>query len=144
MLLLPSVSAIIPDADGRVLLQRASDDGKWYTIGGTLEPGEQPAEGLVREVLEETGLKVEPIRLTGVYMGQPVTYRNGDQIEYVAITFLCRVIGGTLKIGDDESLELKYFALDELPPLRPDAALRIRHAMSGEASAWFQPADGAI
>ena len=46
LLLLPSVSAIILDDAGRVLIQRASDDGKWYVIGGSLEPGEQPADAV--------------------------------------------------------------------------------------------------
>src|SRR5215212_115328 len=50
LLLLPSVSAIILDDRRRVLLQRASDDGKWYVIGGSLEPDEQPAAAVVREV----------------------------------------------------------------------------------------------
>lgn len=46
LLLLPSVSAIILDDAGRVLIQRASDDGKWYVIGGSLEPNEQPADAV--------------------------------------------------------------------------------------------------
>jgi 8-oxo-dGTP diphosphatase len=46
LLLLRSVSAIILDDAGRVLIQRASDDGKWYVIGGSLEPGEQPADAV--------------------------------------------------------------------------------------------------
>src|SRR5580658_8496704 len=89
MLLLPAVSAIIVDEQGRVLLHRASDDGKWYTIGGAMEPGEEPAAAAAREALEETGLIVEPVRVVAVQASPLVVYPNEDQVRYVGISFLC-------------------------------------------------------
>src|SRR3954471_6629623 len=103
LLLLPSVTAIIVDERGWVLLQRAVNDGKWYTVGGAMEPGEEAADAVVREALEETGLVVRPERITGVQSSPVVTYPNGHKCSYVAIAFLCRVVGGTLAISDDES-----------------------------------------
>ena len=47
---------------GDVLLHQSADDGNWYLIGGGMDPGEQPADAVVREVLEETGLEVIPER----------------------------------------------------------------------------------
>src|ERR1051326_3673701 len=138
MLLLPSVSAIILDDAGRVLLQRASDDGKWYTIGGAMEPGEEPADAVVREVREETGLEVTPVRVTSVGAGPEVVYPNGDRVRDVAIAFLCRIVGGRLGVNDDESLELRYFRSDELPELRADQLERVRHAMAGAETAMFR------
>src|SRR5438876_524188 len=76
----PAVSAIILDEDRRVLLQRRSDNGRWSTIGGVVEPGESPAQAVVREAWEETSLKVAPERIIGVYQLPKVTYPNGDQI----------------------------------------------------------------
>jgi 8-oxo-dGTP diphosphatase len=137
LLLLPSVSAIILDDAGRVLLQRARDDGKWYVIGGSMEPGEQPAQTVVREVKEETGLDVEPPRITGVYASEMVTYANGHRCEFVATVFLCRVIGGTLCVADDESLEFRYFDPLALPDLRPDHRRRIADALDGREQAHF-------
>src|SRR4051794_40400166 len=102
LLLMPSVSAIIFNDDGHVLLHRSADDAKWYLIGGAMEPGEHPSDACVREVREETGLIVSPERLVGVYTSPPVVYPNGDQVIYVGTTFRCRVIGGTLCIADDE------------------------------------------
>ena len=91
-----------------MLLQRRSDDGEWGLPGGAMEPGEEPAESLVREVREETALEVVPERIVGVYSGPDfrVSYANGDQAMIVSITFACRSLGGEPRINDDESLEL--------------------------------------
>jgi 8-oxo-dGTP diphosphatase len=140
LLLLPAVSAIVVDEQNRVLLHRARDDGKWYTIGGAIEPGEEPADAAVREAMEETGLKVEPMRIVSVQTGPLVTYSNGHQVRYVSIAFLCRIIGGHLHIADDESMELRFFALGELPDLRDDQLQRVRHALSGNTNVFFLPA----
>jgi len=56
LLLVPSVAGIIFDHDGRILLVRQADDGVWSTPGGAIEPNEEPADAVVREVWEETGL----------------------------------------------------------------------------------------
>jgi 8-oxo-dGTP pyrophosphatase MutT (NUDIX family) len=137
LLLLPAVGAIIVDDQNRVLLHRASDDGKWYTIGGAIDPDEQPADAAVREAREETGLDVEPIRVLAVQTSPPMTYPNGHRAQYVSIAFLCRVIGGTLRVADDESLEVRFFDPDELPDLRPDQLQRVQHALSGNNTVLF-------
>jgi 8-oxo-dGTP pyrophosphatase MutT (NUDIX family) len=58
LLWLPSVSAVIRNDAGELLLGRRSDDGRWSVVSGFVEPGEQPATAVVREVEEETGLRV--------------------------------------------------------------------------------------
>ncbi len=141
MLLLSAVSALIVDEQNRILLHRASDDGKWYTIGGAIDPGEEPADAVVREAREETGLEVRPVRVVAVQTGEPIVYPNGHEVQYVGISFLCRVMEGKLGISD-ESLELRYFAIDELPELRPDQLQRIRHALSGQETVFFEPPGG--
>ena len=77
-----------------MLLQRAADDGKWYTVGGAVDPGEEAADAVVREVLEETGLNVVPERMIGVYTDPLAVYRNGDEVLYVSTCFACRVVAG--------------------------------------------------
>jgi 8-oxo-dGTP pyrophosphatase MutT (NUDIX family) len=137
MLLLPGISAIIVDDQSRVLLHRASDDGKWYTIGGAIDPGEEPAAAAVREAREETGLEVEPVRVVGVKTFPQITYPNGDKVIYVGIAFLCRIVGGHLHVADDESLELRFFAEGELPELHPDQLEEVKYAMSGKTATMF-------
>jgi 8-oxo-dGTP pyrophosphatase MutT (NUDIX family) len=138
MLLLPAVSAIIVDDQNRVLLHRATDDGNWYTIGGAIDPGEEPAAAAVREALEETGLHVEPTRVLSVQSSPLITYSNGDQCRYVGISFLCKIRGGHLHIADDESLELRFFSADELPNLPPHQLQRVQHALSGNTETLFE------
>ena len=135
--MMPAVSAVIVNDQRQVLLQRASDDGKWYVIGGALDPGEEPANAVTREALEETGLIVRPERLSGVYVDPVIRYSNGDEVLYTATCFLCRVIGGELKVCDDESLEFRWFAPDALPDLPKGHCQRIEHALNGTERAYY-------
>lgn len=117
LLWLPGAIGVVFDAERRVLLGQRSDNGKWTLITGMLEPGEQPADGLVREVLEETGISVEVESLVDVRADRPVEFVNGDKVQFMSLTFLCRAVSGTAHVGDDESLDVGWFGLDELPDL---------------------------
>jgi 8-oxo-dGTP pyrophosphatase MutT (NUDIX family) len=138
LLLLPAISAIIINDRDEVLLHRSSDDGKWYTIGGAVEPGEDPADAAVREAKEETGLDVVPERIVGVYASPEVEYPNKDLCVYIAIAFRCRPVGGTLHVADDESLEVAYFPTDALPDLRDDQRRRVLEALKDGQTPEFR------
>ncbi|MFI1393754.1 NUDIX hydrolase [Streptomyces sp. NPDC020681] len=139
LLLLPGVSAIVFDDDGRVLLGRRADTGKWSIIGGIPEPGEEPAATAVREVYEETAVRCVAERVVLVQgLPRPVTYPNGDLCQYMDITFRCRAVGGEARVNDDESLEVAWFPVDALPELTELALFRIKQALN-EGPAWFQP-----
>jgi 8-oxo-dGTP pyrophosphatase MutT (NUDIX family) len=135
LLLVPGVNAIVFNDAGEILLHRALD-GRWYTPGGAVDPGEQPADAAAREVLEETGVTVEPERLVGIFTEEPVAYPNGDRVQYVIMTFACRVISGTPRVADDESLEVRFFPVDQLPVLRADQRHRIDQALAGQSCAF--------
>jgi 8-oxo-dGTP pyrophosphatase MutT (NUDIX family) len=139
LLLLPGVSGLVFDADGRILLQKRSDTGRWAVLGGIPEPGEEPADAIVREISEETALDIAVERLVGVYTNPIITYPNGDRVQFTITAFRCRIIGGQLRINDDESLDLRFFALNELPELRADHRLRIEHAAANRSEAYFAP-----
>jgi 8-oxo-dGTP pyrophosphatase MutT (NUDIX family) len=120
LLLLPAVAALIRDGDGRILLQRRADDGRWNLPAGAVDPGESPAGAVVREVREETGLRVRPVRVAGVFGGGDayrVRYPNGDEVEFTVTVFECAAVGGALDADNDETAELVWFHLDERPPL---------------------------
>lgn len=123
LLIVPSVTGVVFDAAGRMLLVRHADRGIWVLPGGAIDPGETPADALVRELWEETGLHVEPAALLGVFSGPDflVRYRNGDEVIYLMTVFECRVAGGHPRPDGEETLEVRYFSQDEakqveLPP----------------------------
>jgi 8-oxo-dGTP pyrophosphatase MutT (NUDIX family) len=141
-LVMPASAAILFDQAGHVLLIRRGDGRGWSLPGGMMEPGERIVECLVREVYEETGLHVEPVRLVGIYSDPAythVTYPNGDQVHYVSATFECRVLNGELRADGDESLDVAYFSPQALPqPLVCDHEIRICDALSRREAAFFR------
>lgn len=133
-LLLPAVGAIIRDELGRVLLIRRGDGRGWSLPGGIMEPGERLIDSLVREVWEETGLEVEPMRLIGIYSDPEflhITYPNGDQAQFVSTTMECRIVGGQPRADGEESLEVGFFDPDALPStVVCDHAIRIEDLLA--------------
>jgi 8-oxo-dGTP pyrophosphatase MutT (NUDIX family) len=118
-LLMPSVTALVVDADGRVLLVRPPRRDVWVAPGGAVDPNETPQDALVREVWEETGLLVEPTHLRGVFGGPEfrVWYANGDEVGYVMAVYQCRTLSGTLRPDENEIAEARYFSAEELSSL---------------------------
>ncbi|MDF2989976.1 MAG: hypothetical protein K0S37_490 [Microbacterium sp.] len=117
LLLLPGVTAVIRDAD-RFLLARHRHSGLWSLIGGAVEPGEEPAEALHREVREETGAEVRIRGIVGVYGGAPmmVTYPNGDQVGYVTTAYDCNLLSDAAA-DQEELLEVGWFSRGEIATL---------------------------
>jgi 8-oxo-dGTP diphosphatase len=96
---IPCVGAVVTDDRGRLLLIKRGHEpgaGLWSLPGGRVEPGETDAEALVREMLEETGLTVEPGRLLGRVRRPGLGGAVLDIRDYAAT-----VTGGTLRAGDD-------------------------------------------
>lgn len=114
-------SGFIQNAAGHVLLCLRADVMMWDVPGGTLELGETPSVALIREVAEETGLQVAPMRLLGVYSGPgwDWTYPNGDQAEIVNVFLECTITSGDLSAPNNENLRTGFFPLDRLPALLP-------------------------
>lgn len=140
LLFMAGVTAIVINAAGEVLLQRRSDNGDWDLVSGILDPGEEPANAVVREVWEEAGLTVYPERIVGVYSGPSylTRYPNGDEVIYLDIVFACRPVSGEPRINDEESLEIGYYSLNALPPLRESRVACIRQALRNDPRADFR------
>ncbi|WP_306207229.1 NUDIX domain-containing protein [Actinoplanes sp. RD1] len=114
---LPSVSVLVTDDAGRLLLVRHTglpDD--WAVPGGAVELGESPAEAAAREIHEETGLRIAPPRLLDVLGGPDyeVTYPNGDRVAYVPVVYAAAIAGGTPAPDQEEVSELGWFAPAQL------------------------------
>ncbi|MER8119078.1 NUDIX domain-containing protein [Streptomyces sp. NPDC094031] len=141
LLWLPGVVAVVRDDNRRVLLQRRVAGGPWTPLSGILEPGEAPAAGVAREVEEETGVQVVVERLAAVTSSPPVRHGNGDRAQYLEIVFACRPANpdSAPRVGDDESVEVGWFALDALPPMSERMRELIALVEKDEAAAWFAP-----
>ncbi len=119
------VFAILFDEERRILcVKRNYGPRNWTTPGGKLEEGESPLEGLVREVKEETGYRVKPQRLLGVYSS---TFRDD-----LVMSIEAEIIGRDEWQPDGEISEIGFFAPDELPqPISPITQARIEDAFEG-------------
>ena len=118
-----SVAAAIVDDHGRVLATRRRDNGHWEPPGGVLELDESIEDGLVREVLEETGLLVRPLRLTGVYKNMV----RG----IVALVFRCEVVERETAVSDEVG-EIRWFPPSQLGERMEEAyAIRMLDAIHG-------------
>jgi 8-oxo-dGTP diphosphatase len=147
--ILPYSTAIIYDEQGRILLQRRSDfgDAWWGLPGGILELGENFEQCVVREVQEETGLQVEVRRFIGIYTSPDfdVHYPNGDLAQQFCATYACKIVGGVEQADGHETLENRFFSIDEIASLTlpPWYALMMQHFsefMQGQRNTpYFDP-----
>ncbi|MGI8386606.1 NUDIX hydrolase [Robertmurraya sp. P23] len=119
LILMPSVAGIVRNDLGEILLQNKGNGEKWSLPAGAIELGEAPAEAVVREVWEETGLYVVPQKLLGVFGGKDFRYQypNGHQVEYNVFMFDCVIKSGELSPIDNETAELQYFSPGNMPEL---------------------------
>lgn len=116
LILVGSLVMVFNDQN-EILLHRRADDGTWDFPGGYMEPGETIEETARREVREEVGLEIGEMTLFQVFSGRDFYYQcpNGDQVFPVNPVFVTRDVRGVLRSDGDESLEARYFAMDNLP-----------------------------
>ena len=116
LLLLPAVSAVIRNDAGEVLLALSHGDEAWALIGGGLEPGEEPASAILREIREELGVEAEVSQIIGAYGGEGmfITYPNGDRCAYVTTAYACRLVSEAFTIEEDELREVAWFTPEEI------------------------------
>lgn len=116
-----SVAAVVVAEDGTVLAIERRDNNDWEPPGGILELSEKPLDGLRREVLEETGLHIEPVALSGVYKNMPQ--------GIIALVFRCRLLSGSLHTSV-ESKQVAWLTREQVKDRMSEAfAVRITDAL---------------
>ncbi|HEY4006351.1 MAG TPA: UTRA domain-containing protein [Pseudonocardia sp.] len=119
-----SVTGVVIGSEERVLAIKRADDERWVPPGGVLELGETPEQGVIREVMEETGVEVRPDRLIGVY-------KNMD-LGVVSMVFLCRPVGGRERTSTESDVVV-WLSRPEAEELMPEArAVRVADAFRGD------------
>ncbi len=135
--------AAVIDDEGRILLIRRADNHKWAMPGGAMAVGETPAQSVVREVFEETGVRCEPVALVGIHDSR--LCGTIARFHLYHFLFLCKALnGGQVEHAPShaqEVLDVRWFAEDELPAdmdpghvTRVGEAFRIWH---GDHRAYF-------
>lgn len=108
--------------DGSVLLTRRANDpqrGLWTLPAGFVDAGEDPAQAIVREILEETGLEARVTGLVDVVAGQ-----EHPRGAHILIVYRAEITGGSLQPGDDVD-RVAFFPMDDLPELAFNATRKI-------------------
>ncbi|MFC7382203.1 NUDIX hydrolase [Sphaerisporangium rhizosphaerae] len=100
-----SAGAAVLRDDGLLLVIKRRDNGEWVLPGGIVELDEGPRDTVIREVLEETGVEVEPELLTGVYKNM--------RRHVVSLVFRCRPVAGEAH-ETDEAAEVAWFTPAEI------------------------------
>jgi ADP-ribose pyrophosphatase YjhB (NUDIX family) len=120
-------AAIFDTSHQRILLVRRIDNGRWAVPGGYMEPGESMTEACVREVMEETGLKVQVRRLISVYTSPHILleYPDGNRWQLVVLHFEAVSAGGELA-SSDETSEFGFFTPEEARNLQMGVLDKLR------------------
>jgi 8-oxo-dGTP pyrophosphatase MutT (NUDIX family) len=124
---LPGATAVVI-RDQRVLLIQRSDNYAWTPVTGVVDPGENPADCAVREVLEETGIHAVAQRLALVSVSHPIVHANGDRAQYLDLAFRMDWLAGEPFPADDESLDARWCDLSALPDMADNMRRRIELA----------------
>ncbi|MEU7479952.1 NUDIX domain-containing protein [Lentzea sp. NPDC042327] len=136
----PAVSAFVQDKTGRLLMIRRTDNDKYAIPGGQQEIGETLAQAATREVLEETGIKIEVTGLVGLYSNPEhvIAYDDGEVRQEFSICFRGKPVEGELSTST-ESKEVCWVSPDQIGRLdiHPSIRLRIDHGYADTQKPYY-------
>ncbi len=114
---LVGAGTIVLNKQSQMLLMKRSDNLAWSTLGGSLNLGETFEQAAIREAKEEANITISKLKLFKIISGEEYkhTYPNGDQVYLACAIFYTYDYKGKLEIDNEETLELKFFKMDQLP-----------------------------
>jgi len=130
LILVPGARIVVHDRAGRVLLELRRDFRRWGLPGGHHEIGDSSAETAIREVFEETGLRIKRPLVFGIASDprhETIRFPNGDRTQSVSVLFHASKPRGQARLDPSETLELGWFDPDQLPnSLMPNSARTLK------------------
>ncbi|GAA2264793.1 hypothetical protein GCM10010145_43840 [Streptomyces ruber] len=144
LLLVPGAQVLLRDDEGRVLFQQRADSGVWELPAGACEEDGDFADAAVRELAEETGLRVDRADLTAFgSLSDPgvhtLTYPNGDVTHCFALCFTAGRWSGELSPDRDEVVRAAFHGIDDPPrPLHPPTSAVLAMFREYRATGRFQ------
>jgi ADP-ribose pyrophosphatase YjhB (NUDIX family) len=135
-----AVTAAVRNAQGELLMIERTDNGLWALPGGAQDIGESVVQAACREVLEETGVRVEITGLSGIYSDprHVIAYEDGEIRQEFSLCFHAMPLSGDPRTSP-ESREARWVSLKSLPGLNihPSMRLRINHALRKEIQPYL-------
>ncbi|MFP5317032.1 MAG: NUDIX hydrolase N-terminal domain-containing protein [Acidimicrobiia bacterium] len=107
-----AVGAVVGNDKGQILLVQRADSGVWLYPTGWADVGYSASEVAVKEVQEETGIDVEPVRLIALYDGMRLGF---TRVPLYSLVFHCRMVGGSIAVHPLECRDVGWFDEDSLP-----------------------------
>jgi len=130
--------AVVTDDDDRVLLARWTEGRRmaWTVPGGGLEDGEDPENAVRRELLEETGFRIETTELLGIHSrvipGSRRIHKSEVPLHTLRIVYRARIIGGSLRFEKNGSTDMAgWFSTSEIERLQRVRLVDIALRMAG-------------
>lgn len=127
-------TTLVFNNNNELLLNLRTDTNTWGIPGGSMELYETIEETAIRELKEEAGIEAQDLKLLGVLSGKEYyfEYPNGDKMCTVIVLFKVENYNGEIIINDEESKELKFFSLNNLPKMEKRAINIINKIKNGE------------
>lgn len=144
LILMPGAMVALLDQDRRVLMTKRADDGTWCLPAGAAERGGSFAQTAIKELAEETGIKVKerdlvPFGSLSEADSHTIHYPSGDVTHCFALLFLAKCWSGELKLDPDEVIEARFADIDSPPgPLHSPAAHALAQLREFLTSGEFQ------
>ncbi|RLK61165.1 NUDIX hydrolase [Actinokineospora cianjurensis] len=137
----PSVTVVVRNEDGHLLLIHKIDNNLWALPGGGHDPGERITDTAVRETWEETGLAVRVLRLVGTYTDprHVIAYDDGEVRQQFSLCFEAKWTGGAPREDGTETRAVKWVNPADLDGLQihPSMRLRIDHALDPDRTSPY-------
>ncbi len=129
-------TTLVFNEKNEILLNLRTDTNTWGIPGGSMELYETIEETALRELKEEAGITASDLKLINVLSGPDYyfEYPNGDKMCTVIVLFKVINYIGEIKVNDNESKKLQFFAIDNLPEMESRAANIMKKINSGEIS----------